>query len=74
MISFGLGMATLAGTALLLDSGYADWINEHISEAGRAIFGEIHPVYDSMRDMFLSCVTPAGVVFGLTELVLDRAE
>lgn len=74
IISLGAGVATLAGTALLLDSGYADWMNEYISEAGRAIFGEINPVYDSMRDMFLTCVAPAGVVSGLTELVLDISD
>jgi len=74
MISFGLGMATLAGTALLLDSGNINGLGEYVSGIAQSVFGEINPVYDSLRDAFLICSAPAGIVSGLTNLVLDRAD
>ncbi|MFH1710979.1 MAG: hypothetical protein ABH840_01580 [Nanoarchaeota archaeon] len=71
IISLGMGVATLAGMILLLDSGYIDEFNSYVSGIADSVLGKSNILYEPIRSAFLTCTVPSATVSGLTSLVLD---
>jgi len=71
MIAYGAGIATLVGMVLLMDAEYLDGVSNYVSQVADSVLGESNILYEPIRSAFLTCAAPAGVVSGLTSLVLD---